>query len=49
MEVAAYKLPYKPAVDGVEGKFAMRGVLTGAVHAVKNPVQLGGGEIWVDD
>ena len=49
MDLAAGELPDEPGLDRAEGDLAALRFLTDAVHILKDPADLGAGEIGVDE
>ena len=48
MHRAAAELPHQPTVHRAKGQFAACRHVTGTVHVVQNPLQLGGGKIGIN-
>ena len=48
VDAAAAQPPRHPAVDGAEGELASLGALAHAGHVVEQPVQLGAGEVGIE-
>ena len=48
MDAALGQVPEQPRIDGAEGEFAALGAIARAGDVVENPLELGAGEVGVE-